>query len=63
MIVSDDDFDPVPEAPEAPADDMCCTSGCVPCVWDIYNEAVMAYRRKLAEWQVRENARQAARLE
>lgn len=59
----DDDFDPAPEAPEAPADDLCCNSGCSPCVWDIYNEAVMAYRRKLAEWQVRENARQAARPE
>lgn len=56
----DDDFDPQPEAPEAPRDDMCCSSGCQPCVWDDYNEAVADYRRKLAAWQTREAARQAA---
>ncbi|WP_246210723.1 oxidoreductase-like domain-containing protein [Vogesella oryzae] len=59
LLVGDDDFDPMPEAPEAPTDDMCCGSGCDPCVWDTYNAAVQDYRRKLADWQLREAARNA----
>ena len=49
LIVGDDDFDPMPEAPEAPTDDMCCGSGCDPCIWDTYNAAVQDYRRKRSE--------------
>ncbi|KMJ54181.1 oxidoreductase [Vogesella sp. EB] len=51
----------MPEAPEAPSDDMCCGSGCDPCVWDTYNAAVQLYRRQLADWQAREATRQAAK--
>ncbi|MDC7699254.1 oxidoreductase-like domain-containing protein [Vogesella indigofera] len=61
MSVTDDVFDPMPEAPEAPGDDMCCGSGCDPCVWDTYNAAVQLYRRQLADWQAREATRQAAK--
>ncbi|SCK17886.1 oxidoreductase-like domain-containing protein [Vogesella sp. LIG4] len=57
LPVGDDDFDPMPEAPEVPSDDMCCGSGCDPCIWDIYNAAVQDYRRKLADWQAREAVR------
>lgn len=54
-----DDFDPQPQAPDVPGDDMCCGSGCEPCVWDLYNAAVQEYRLQLAAWQLREAARQA----
>ncbi|MDF0605123.1 oxidoreductase-like domain-containing protein [Neisseriaceae bacterium TC5R-5] len=56
-----DDFDPPPEAPEPPADDACCDSGCEPCIWDTYNAQLMAYRAQLAAWQQREAVRLAAK--
>ncbi|SMF20261.1 oxidoreductase-like domain-containing protein [Pseudogulbenkiania subflava] len=59
-MIDDDVFDPMPEAPIEPTDDMCCGSGCEPCVWDTYTAELNDYRRKLAEWQAREAARQAA---
>ncbi|MGL6071902.1 oxidoreductase-like domain-containing protein [Craterilacuibacter sp.] len=49
-----DDFDPRPEAPIAPSDDMCCGSGCEPCVWDTYRHELAGYRVCLAAWQSRQ---------
>ncbi|WP_260854692.1 oxidoreductase-like domain-containing protein [Paraburkholderia sp. BCC1884] len=31
----------------------CCHSGCNPCVFDRYDEALERYRIALAEWQTR----------
>lgn len=53
----DDDFDPEPEPPIEPTDDMCCGSGCEPCVWDLYQEAKQEYQAKLAAWKARQQAK------
>ncbi|MFM0627398.1 oxidoreductase-like domain-containing protein [Paraburkholderia xenovorans] len=34
--------------------DDCCHSGCNPCVFDLYDEALERYRTALAEWQARQ---------
>lgn len=60
MTDLDDDFDPMPEAPEAPADDLCCGSGCEPCVWDLYQEQLTEYRARLAAWQARQGSKAGA---
>ena len=45
--------DPRPEPPEPPAPEACCNSGCIPCVYDLYNEAMDAYREALKAWKAR----------
>jgi hypothetical protein len=45
--------DPPPEPPVRPCADDCCRSGCDPCVFDLYNEALERYRTALAAWQKR----------
>lgn len=47
------DDDPSPVPPEAPAPEECCNSGCIPCVYDTYNEAMDAYRDALKAWRAR----------
>jgi Oxidoreductase-like protein, N-terminal len=49
--------DPCPTPPKKPDLEDCCHSGCSPCVFDLYEEALERYQAALA---VRE-ARQAAR--
>lgn len=44
---------PRPEPPPPLDDNLCCKSGCVPCVWDMYDEALAAYRKALAEWEAK----------
>ncbi|WP_236591830.1 oxidoreductase-like domain-containing protein [Paraburkholderia metrosideri] len=34
----------------------CCQSGCSPCVFDLYDEALERYKTALAEWQARQAA-------
>jgi len=46
-----DDPKPVPPAAPDPAD--CCGEGCVRCVWDVHDEAMMRYDEALAAWQAR----------
>jgi hypothetical protein len=46
--------DAPPQSPVAPEPDECCNSGCVPCVYDLYDEALAQYRRELAAWQARQ---------
>ncbi|MFM0295754.1 MULTISPECIES: oxidoreductase-like domain-containing protein [Paraburkholderia] len=53
----EDDPQPVPPVP--PDLDDCCHSGCNPCVFDRYDEALERYRAALAEWQARQQVRQA----
>jgi hypothetical protein len=45
--------DPRPESPVQPEPEECCNSGCSPCVFDLYDEALARYRVALAEWRVR----------
>lgn len=50
-VVSDDD--PAPQPPRQPELDECCRSGCSPCVFDRYDEAMERYRIALKAWQAR----------
>jgi hypothetical protein len=34
----------------------CCRSGCVPCVFDLYEEELELYRVALKRWQQRQDA-------
>lgn len=49
--IPDDDPRPLPPEPPLPSD--CCDSGCDPCVYDLYNEELQAYRERLARWRER----------
>ncbi|WP_244147042.1 oxidoreductase-like domain-containing protein [Paraburkholderia bryophila] len=40
--------------------DECCHSGCNPCVFDLYDEALERYHAALAQWRERQE-RQAAK--
>jgi hypothetical protein len=46
--------DPVPQPPPQPALEDCCRSGCVPCVFDLYDEAMERYRTELKAWEARQ---------
>ncbi|HEY2606179.1 MAG TPA: oxidoreductase-like domain-containing protein [Paraburkholderia sp.] len=46
--------DPQPQPPVQPDLDDCCHSGCNPCVFDLYDEALERYQTALAEWQARQ---------
>ena len=39
--------------PRRPEEDECCGTGCVPCVFDVYEEALERYRAALAAWKAR----------
>jgi len=41
---------PRPQPPVAPALEDCCRSGCVPCVFDLHEDAVARYEQALAAW-------------
>ena len=45
--------DDMPQPPREPEQGECCYSGCTPCVYDRYWEALERYERALAEWQAR----------
>jgi len=53
------DDDPMPEPPFEVSDNMCCGSGCDPCILDIYYAELRDYRNRLAAWQARQQARQS----
>ncbi|AKE06194.1 oxidoreductase-like domain-containing protein [Burkholderia dolosa] len=54
------DDDPRPTPPEQPELEDCCQSGCSPCVFDLYDDALARYRIALAEWEAR-HAKRAPR--
>ena len=47
--------DELPEPPTKPLDSDCCSSGCTPCVFDIYEEEVAQWQ-KLCEMSSEERA-------
>ncbi|MES2299807.1 MAG: oxidoreductase-like domain-containing protein [Pseudomonadota bacterium] len=53
------DDDPPPQPPQPPGIEDCCRSGCVPCVFDLYEDALQRYRESLAAWEARRQARGA----
>ena len=48
--------DPEPVPPVQPGLDECCRSGCVPCVFDLYEDAMDRYRELHQRWQARQAA-------
>ena len=46
-------YDPKPEPPREPEPGECCQSGCEPCVYDRYWEALERYEQSLREWLLR----------
>lgn len=52
------DPDPKPEKPRAPETWECCQSGCEPCVYDRYWEALTNYETALQHWESRQKSPQ-----
>ena len=48
--MADLNADPRPEPPERPTDDMCCGRGCIPCIFDYYEDALCRYEAALKAW-------------
>ena len=46
---------PAADPPRAPASHECCDSGCDPCVFDLYANAMQAYEAALAGWKSRQS--------
>jgi hypothetical protein len=53
--------DPRPQPPVQPGLEDCCRSGCTPCVFDLYEDALERYRKALAAWEARQHAVAPAR--
>ena len=53
--------DPAPQAPIEPPLEACCSSGCYPCIFDVYTEELQQYRLDLAAWQARQAAKDLAK--
>ena len=51
--MADSPDDPPPMAPVRPQNDECCGGGCVPCIFDLYEEARARYEAALAQWRAR----------
>ena len=47
--------DPEPQPPVAPEPWECCQSGCDPCVYDLYWQAMERFERALHDWKLRRN--------
>jgi hypothetical protein len=45
--------DPRPQAPNPEDYSDCCDSGCSPCVFDLYWDAVARFEIQLADWRAR----------
>lgn len=48
------DSDPMPEPPVQPDLDECCGSGCSPCIFDTYAEALERHQKQLKAWRERQ---------
>jgi hypothetical protein len=47
--------------PVRPDNDECCASGCDPCIFDLYDDAVLRYQAELRAWEERHRHRDGAR--
>ena len=47
------DEDPKPQPPRSPEPWECCQSGCDPCVYDLYWQAMERYENALHDWEER----------
>lgn len=56
MPVTPSQNDPRPIPPVRPENDECCHSGCDPCIFDLYNEAMERYSEELEAWELRQSA-------
>lgn len=45
--------DPRPLPPRRPGNDECCGCGCIPCIFDLYDEHLQRYQEELAAWEKR----------
>lgn len=45
------EVEPKPQAPTEPDPLDCCGSGCVRCIFDVHEDAMLRYREALAEWE------------
>ena len=50
--------DPMPQAPVPPDIHDCCGNGCDPCIFDLHDLAMDAYRQALRAWHARRDAPQ-----
>ena len=50
---SPSDDDPMPVAPPQPDFELCCGNGCDPCIFDLHDLAMDAYRQALRAWRAR----------
>ncbi|MDQ1814433.1 oxidoreductase-like domain-containing protein [Massilia sp. CCM 9210] len=50
-----------PLPPVQPGLEDCCRSGCTPCVFDLYDDAMDRYRIEMAAWQSRHSAAAASK--
>jgi hypothetical protein len=50
--------DPRPLPPPEPQLEDCCGTGCVPCIFDVYQFALENYEQALREWKARHNVPQ-----
>jgi len=48
---------PRPQPPVAPELEDCCRSGCAPCVFDLYEDALARYEQALAAWEAAQATR------
>jgi hypothetical protein len=51
------DDDPRPLPPRAPEPGECCQSGCEPCIYDMYWDAIERYEQALQAWEARHASR------
>ena len=47
------EIDPPPQRPDPPDAADCCGEGCVRCVFDVYDAALVRYEDALATWRAR----------
>lgn len=45
---------PRPVPPVQPALEDCCRSGCTPCIFDLYDDAMERYLAELKAWEARQ---------